>query len=309
MDNNTKLNSSLRVLDIYLRFNQGEKLTTKQLSVYYDTTTRTIVRDIEKINSFISSKILFDKSTNLWAIEEKEALFLDKYEQFILNILDKACVEQGEEFHKKSLKLFDKFKTSLHNTIYNNIDSEDITNIKEQLAKVENAIHNRNKIQLTYKDKIRTIEPLKLANFEGYWYLVLNDLTNNRIKTFYFKEISNIIILNETYTITDTTIERKLNNAINAYFTTDVQPYEIKLFISKEKADIFKRKPLSKSQNILKQYSDGSFDFSVVITHDMELIPKIQQFMPHLKVIVEDENSQRIVDRILKNIRSFANEY
>jgi len=93
------------------------------------------------------------------------------------------------------------------------------------------------------------------------------------------------------------------------YFAIDVEPYEIKLFVSKEKADIFKRKPLSKSQRILKTYDDGSFDFSIVITHDMEIIPKIQQFMPHLKIIDTDKHSSRILNTILSNLKTFQEEH
>ncbi len=312
MKNNMKLDSSLRLLEIYLRFKKGEKISTKELSLNYETTSRTILRDIEKINNcnnFIKSKIIPNNITKLWSLEDNsKSLFLSEEEQLTLNILDQASIEQGKEFHKNTLTLFDKFKDSLHNTIYNNIDSEDISKIKLDLASVENAIYNNNTISLIYKDKKRTVEPLKLANFEGYWYLVLNDLTNNRIKTFYFKDISNIVILNKTFIQTDIKMEIKLRNAINAYFTTDILPYEIRLFIAKEKADIFKRKPLSNSQIISKIYDDGSFDFSIVITHDMEIIPKIQQFMPYLKIVDIDIHSSRILNTIMNNMQIFKDD-
>ena len=303
-------NSQSRILDLYFLLKKGTKISSKDLATRYETTTRNITRDIQKINELISpAKIVSNRSTKLWHIEDDtQSILLDKDEQFILNILDKACVEQGEDFHKKSLNLFEKFKDSLHNTIYNNIDSEDISTIKEDLVKVENAIYKKLKIKLHYLNKDRIVDPLKLANFEGYWYLVLNDNTNNRIKTFYFKDISSIQILNEIYIFNDDKTIHKLHNAVNAYFTTDVKPYEIELFISKEKAHIFKRKPISKSQRMLKEYDDGSFEFSIIITHDMEIIPKIQQFMPHLKVIDKDKNSKRIINDILKHIDTFKKE-
>ena len=309
MNTNTKIDSSLRLLSIYLRFQRGEKVSTKELASNYDTTPRTILRDIEKINSFIDNKIVSNRTTNLWVLEDKNrSLLLSEEEQLTLNILDQASAEQGKKFHQDALKLFDKFKSSLHNTIYNNIDSEDISDIKIDLANVENAVYNKYKIKLKYLKKDRIVEPLKLANFEGYWYLVVNDLTNKRIKTFYFKEISNIEILEEQFDNTDILTEQKLKNALNAYFTPDVKPYEIQLFISKEKADIFRRKPLSKSQIISKEYDDGSFDFSIIITHDMEIIPKIQQFIPYLKIINDDEHGKRILNTIMKNMSLFKND-
>ena len=151
--------------------------------------------------------------------------------------------------------------------------------------------------------------PLKLANFEGYWYLLVEDLADNRIKTLYFKDISNLKILDEKFIQKDKTIQRKLKNAINAYFTFDTTPYEIKLFVSKDLASIIKRKPLAPSQMILKTYKDKSFEMSITITHDMEIIPKIQQFMPHLKIINDDEHSQRILDSVFGNLEGFKQGY
>jgi len=306
MQNN--INSQTRLLDIYLFFKKGNSTTSKDLAQSYNTTTRTITRDIQNINKIIvPDEIVFNKSKNMWVISDTaNSIFLDKEEQLILNILDKACVEQGKDFHQKALNLFDKFKDSLHNTIYNNIDSEDISTIKLDLAKVENAIYNKNKISLIYNDKQRTIDPLKLANFDGYWYLIVKDTT---IKALYFKDISNIKILDEKYIFTDTNTEQILKNAINTYFRVDVVPYEINIFVSKDIAKIFKRKPISKTQQIIKQYDDGSYDLRVFITNDMELIPKIQQFIPYLTIIDQDKNSKRIINQLIKNIELFQYKY
>jgi len=121
-------NAQERVLELYLFFKKGVQVSTKELALQYNTSNRTITRDINTINSIITpSRIEVDRITNLWSLDDR---LLDDEEAFILNILDKACVEQGEAFHNKALNLFEKFKNSLHNTIYNNIDSEDISDIK-----------------------------------------------------------------------------------------------------------------------------------------------------------------------------------
>jgi len=48
---------------------------------------------------------------------------------------------------------------------------------------------------------------------------------------------------------------------------------------------------------------------SITITHDMEIIPKIQQFMPYLKIINDDEHSQRILDTVFDNLEGFKEGY
>jgi len=164
-------------------------------------------------------------------------------------------------------------------------------------------------VSLIYTNKTRTVEPLKLANFDGYWYLIVYEIESKKIKAFYFKDISAIKILQQTFTFDDYHIKKVLHNAINTYFKTDVKPYEIELFVSKEIAKIFKRKPISKSQRVVEENSDGSFALSIDITNDMEIIPKIQQFMPYIKIVNNDKNSQRVIDTISKNIENFSASY
>ncbi|MFA7083198.1 MAG: WYL domain-containing protein [Arcobacteraceae bacterium] len=300
------MNSSLRILSIYLMFQKGLNLSTKELADKYSTTTRTILRDIKTINSLQETKVIYNRITNLWVLEDYIKLdYLSDEEISLIEALSSKSTEMGEDFHNQTSKLFKKFKRNLHNCIYENIDTEDITNIKRDLVVVEYCVYNKTKIELIYQNKQRVVEPLKLANYDGYWYLLVNDLTNNRVKTFYFKDIKELKPLKDFFTIKIENIEDRMKNAINAYFTLDVKPYEVKLFITSQKANIFKRKPISPSQLILKEYSDGSFDFSIWITHDMEIIPTIQKFLPYLKILSDDIHGKRIYNQIIENINKF----
>jgi len=50
----------------------------------------------------------------------------------------------------------------------------------------------------------------------------------------------------------------------------------------------FQRKPISKSQIISSINSqDGSIELSLKITHEMEIIPTILKWLPHIKVLKE----------------------
>ena len=60
-------------------------------------------------------------------------------------------------------------------------------------------------------------------------------------------------LLDEKFIQKDKTIQRKLKNAINTYFTFDATPYEIKLFVSKDLASI--NASSSKSLSIFSFFS------------------------------------------------------
>ena len=70
---------------------------------------------------------------------------------------------------------------------------EVITTDKTNLIKsLQDAIINFNQIEFYYKSKYRVIEPYKITTFDGYWYLYGKDITQNKLKTFYIKDINNL---------------------------------------------------------------------------------------------------------------------
>jgi predicted DNA-binding transcriptional regulator YafY len=60
-------------------------------------------------------------------------------------------------------------------------------------------------------------------------------------------------------------------------------------------------RPISKTQRIIKNYSDNSYEISILITNDNEIIPTIKKFMPHIRVI----NNQRIDNKIKKDFEEY----
>lgn len=55
------------------------------------------------------------------------------------------------------------------------------------------------------------------------------------------------------------------------------------------------RKPLSKSQRTVAVHSDGSMLLSFKITHEMEILPTIMEFVPHVRV-----HSPNSLDKAIK---------
>ena len=114
------------------------------------------------------------------------------------------------------------------------------------------------------------------------------------LKKYYLKNISNIELSKESFK-SDTKLDEILDNAISIWFDKEVEPYSVTLQISDVVAKYFKRKPISSSQKIEALYEDGSMDVSVEITNDMEIMPFVKYWMPHIKVL---EPSR--IDKLIK---------
>ena len=75
-----------------------------------------------------------------------------------------------------------------------------------------------------------------------------------------------------------------LDDSISVWFQKGVDPYAVKLFADNSAAKFFKRRALP-TQKIDSIHSDGSMEFTLKITHEMEVLPIIKYWMPHLFVI------------------------
>jgi len=274
----SKLNERISI--ILARLYNGEILSMKELSTEFNINLRTIQRDInERLTKFPIKKD-GDKFMLNW-IENND---LNADDIAILEIIQEISKNQGAEFYKKANKLFNKLKTT-QNPFYTKINIEDISDKLNYTILIENAIKHKNFIKITYN--INTsyeiiLKPLKILNFEGFWYLLALD--NKKMKKYLLRKIENVEVLDKSFELSQE-IEKSLDNAINVWFDIENEPFEVELFIEKNIANYFKVKPISKSQIIRKTYEDGSMDISVWITHYMEIFRIIKYWIPEMKVI------------------------
>ena len=136
-------------------------------------------------------------------------------------------------------------------------------------------------------------------NFEGFWYLIA--LRNDVLKKYYLKNISSPSKTEQTFK-KDTKLDTLLDQSISIWFRRDVEPFEVKLFADKSAAKFFKRRPLP-TQRIETLNSDGSIEFSVKITDEMEILPLITYWIPHLFIL----EPQWIKDTLYENMMSYMN--
>lgn len=128
------------------------------------------------------------------------------------------------------------------------------------------------------------IEPYKITTFEGYWYLYGNDLLEDKLKTFYIKDIRNLILTNKIFNENINAL-KKLDSAINVWFEPNAKIFEVRLLVKKDIAKYFIRRPLCKSQLITKENEDKSIEILLTATSKKELIYELKKWQPSLLVL------------------------
>lgn len=286
-----------RLSYILSRLNDGEALSVKDLAKEFNTSERTVQRDFNE--RLVSFPILQEgkkwKMQDGFRVEKTKSL----EDEIVLDIIEKITEGIGGKFASKSHKLLSKIKNQDFNPIYAKLNIEDISDKFGEIQVIEGAIKAKKEIECSYDDERHdifkvTLKPLKIVNFEGFWYLVA--LQDEVLKKYYLKNISNVKATDTAFP-TDAKLENLLDNSISVWFQKDVEPFEVKIFANKTAAKYFQRRPLP-TQTIESLHQDGTMEFVIKITHEMEILPIIKYWLPHMRVI-EPEWIQEMIDEDL----------
>lgn len=295
-----------RLNTIIARLNAGESLSVNALAEEFNVSSRTIQRDF---NERLVGLYPIYQHKRKWKMQDghkiEKATSIE--DTIVLDILEKLTDGLGSQFSIKAKHLLSKIKNDEFNPIYAKLNIEDISSNINNIAILEKVIKEKVRIKYHYDfgEYTREIEvkPLKIANFEGFWYLIALDARNDKLKKYHLKSIHTITTLSTIF-ITDKKLDELLDNSINIWFDSNVEPFEVILYLNKYAAKTLKRKPIAKSQRVISEYKDGSCDISLMITHKREIVSIVQYWMPHIKVI----SPQSINDFIMNNCKTFMEE-
>jgi len=274
-----------RLRIILQRLNDGESLGVKELADEFGVSTRTIQRDFNE--KLVSSYPIYQENKK-WKMQDgfKIEKIRDIDDKIVLNIIEKITDGIGGNFASRSKKLLSKIKNEEQNPIYTKLNIEDISDKISDVSLIEIAIKEKKEITCNYQLQNQdtyntTLQPLKIVNYEGFWYLVA--LNNDEVKKYYLKELSTIKKTDVKFNV-DNKIDELLQNSISIWFNQYEEPFEVKLYANKWASKYFKRRPLP-TQSMLSLNEDGSMEFVVKITHEMEILPIVKYWVPNLYII------------------------
>ena len=257
------------------RLKSGEKISTKQISNEYTVSLRTAQRYIK-----------FIKEAGFNLLKENNKYYLQRgisTKEVIFEAIESLAKNAGIE--KEILPLLKELKTSTdENVFYSKLDIEKID--IELFSKLEYAINNNFLVEIKYqknkKLENKKIKPLKISNFDGYWYLnALNE--DDKYRTFHIKSIKQLKITNEKFT-PDKKLLKNLDKAVNIWFDPQKESIAVELFADEYATKYLERIPISKTQKIIKN-ADGTSTIYLEITNSNEIIRKLLMWIPNLRVI------------------------
>ena len=293
MSNNHHDTLVYRLAQMLIKLNQGEKLEPQALAEEFGVNLRTIQRDLNERFGYLP----LEKTDGYYHLD---ASFLGKISIKDIHRFASLAGVKGLFPSLANDFLRDIFDSRLQSAVlvkghhYENIG--DKAKLFKDLEKAIVAHHpvNFNYLKSEGSKTYQAVNPYKLVNHKGIWYLVAQD--GDKLKSFSLTKLSGLITL-ETFFKADPTIDKQLDEDDGIWLSDAKQ--EVVLKVRAEVAGYFKRRKLIANQVIEKELEDGGLIISAKIGHSNQIIPIVRYWIPHIKVISPEE-LQVEIDKSLK---------
>lgn len=140
------------------------------------------------------------------------------------------------------------------------------------------------------------VEPYKLLNHHGIWYLAARD--GDKLKTFAFARIERLHVEEHSFQPAPA-IDRRLREEDGIWFAAEQR--EVVLKITAEIAGYFKRRKLIANQVIEKELEDGGLILSARIGHANQVLPIVRYWIPHIRII----SPESLQDELESEVRAW----
>jgi len=269
-----------RLAQILMRLNQGEKLDPLQLCEDFKVNLRTIQRDLNVRFAYLP----LQRKDKLYYLDPA---FLGKLTSRDIERFASLAGVQGLFPSLSDDFLRDIFDARIQTALlvkghsYENLAGKD-----ELFRRIEQAIIARNRINFHYLSQgelkcYSEIEPYKLVNNKGIWYLAVKH--GDKLKTFSFTKLERVEVLESGYFEHDASIDKVLQEEEGVWLGEEKK--EVVLKVSHEVADYFKRRKLIANQIVEKELEDGGLIVSAKVGHFNQILPIVRYWIPHIRII------------------------
>lgn len=279
---------ALRLAEILLRLNLDESISRKDLANEFGVTERTIYRDLNRLGSVVER--CADGRYQL-VPEYKGRLQPRDLESFArLTGVAQLFPGSGRRELLAKLKTFDQGSLLVKGHNY-----EAPKPLDEYFDQLERAIREHRRCILTYADRRRTLEPYRLVNNKGIWYLAATE--QERLKAFSFSRICCLEVTGEVFQPL-AEVHSDIEQDDDVWFSREKT--EIRLSVAPEAAYYFQRRNLLPTQEIVSDLQDGTIIVSSRISHPNQILPIVRYWIPHVRII-EPASLREAMERELRD--------
>ena len=282
-----------RLASILVELNTSGQIDINELAERFSIGIRTLQKDLNERLVFLN-----------WEQNGPRFYRLNRAQ---LGVFTKEDIERFAHFASVQ-DLFPKidrefFQHSLNESIaVKGLHYETIQHRQQEFKQLQNAIEKHCLVQFTYQKlgtqnaSNREVEPYVLLNKNGVWYLI--GLENGKQKTFCFTQIYFLKITDKTFKPNEKFLS-EIQKSDSIYHGNQISEVVIKVDASV--AHYFTRRNLLPNQETIRKLENGELLLSCKNIHELEIIPLVQYWIPHLVIVSPNE----LQNKMLTNLQNY----
>ena len=285
-----------RLADILIRLNDGERLDITELANSYQVSTRTLKRDFQDRLTLLDFN---ESGPRFYCLDAEKTGYLNLKD--IKRFANFASVQDllpkiDRQFFQKQLNQ----SISVKGFAYENIQerTEEFKAITQAISDCKYIEFNYRKVSDHYTNsKHHRLEPYHLLNKNGVWYVV--GRYQEQTRTFCFTQLTDIQVTTDTFQPCKD-LKAEIIDTDSLFFGNQID--EIVLQVDTKVAGYFERRDLLPNQELLRRLDSGDLLLACRDINPREVIPIVQYWIPHVRVISPIEVQEQMEDVLKKYI-------
>ena len=280
-----------RLSAVLTKLNQGESLDPKELADEFGVNLRTIQRDLNV--RFAGLPLI--KANGRYKMDEAHLgkLSIRDIERFAaFSGIGGLFPEMSGQFLKEV------FASNAHDAwLVKGHHYEDVREHRAMFVSLEQAIVEMHTVQFRYSKtngdiRVRSaVEPYKLINQKGIWYLAAWD--DGKLKSFAISRMTALMV-DEKIFVPRKHVEKELADSDGIWL--GAVRHRVLIEVSSKAASFFRRRNLLPNQAIEKETTEGGILVSTTVVHSDEVLPIIRYWIPHVRIL-EPAEYQQLLER------------
>lgn len=275
-----------RLADILQQLNSGKTISVKELAIDYGVSERTIQKDL---NVRMDPKLI-------------EPLGSGKY-RLVPGYLGNITLDDIKEFSKLSgiIDLYPNIDEIIRHKIRDSLLVESRINrslmpSSDVFMEINFAISKSLLLKFSYDDKSIIVQPYRLLNHSGIWYLLAKD--EKKIKSYCLHKMKKVRRDVKNF-IPDEDLNREITENPSPWFRKN--KVDVLLRIDAGFVEYFLNRNLFPDRFDVKHNNDGSLECSVRVNTTDEIKGQIKFWLPKIDII----SPTSLKDEIITEIKSF----
>lgn len=260
---------AVRLAQILMRLNNGERFSIEELASEFSVDNRTIQRDLNERLAFMPIK------------KENGKYFLEPFALGKLSFKDIQNFAFLCGINELYPKLDENFIVDLLSSKINSVfmvKNEGFESIDYEIFEQTSvAILKNFIINFLYKEKQREIKPYKLLNYKGIWYLIAEE--KGKLKHFAFTKIKNFSLSKDKF-IPNEQLKEQIINDKNIWLDGSKEAI---LKLDKKAKEYFFRKNILSNFELIDE-DEKNYILKVKFAYDDEILNVIKQWIPYIKI-------------------------